>query len=90
MSKSPKLTAWSKKKPSMIGEYNASTMRDPGSLRWWNGSKWSIFYNAGMSENIRRHRRRNIASSSEQPRIEWRGMAEKPENFVEPQPLGKL
>ena len=85
----PALTDWSNRKPELIGEYNASCSRDPKLRRWWNGKSWSLSYLATDLEHLQRRYRRAV-SSHRVGDIYWRGLAVKPENFVAPEPLGKL
>jgi len=35
------MTTWHKGPPPSIGWWPASTARDPGIFRWWNGKWWS-------------------------------------------------
>ena len=85
--KTPKLTKWSREKPTMVGEYNASTIRDQIVLRWWNGTTWSTPYMPRDSEQFKRCCRRQATFSSN---IEWRGLVEEPHYPFPPEPLGKL
>ena len=43
---------WHKGPPSSIGWWPASWGRNPGSIRWWNGSRWSEACSAGMDATI--------------------------------------
>jgi hypothetical protein len=36
------MTTWRKGPPPSIGWWPASVCREPRSLRWWDGSRWSI------------------------------------------------
>lgn len=67
--------------PVHIGEYNASCVRDPTVLRWWNGRHWSIDYRSEHAEVTRVECRkvRTIAAG-----IEWRGLAKEPPRKKQP------
>lgn len=82
------LTDWQDGPPPFIGEWNASAMRDPEALRWWNGSQWSMRYDSDDPDEIKRELRRRPVEHLAY--IEFRGLAECPANFVPPEPLGPL
>jgi hypothetical protein len=90
MTKQSKLTAWSKKKPPMVGEYNASISQDGGVRRWWNGQYWSAPYWPRLhSESVQQARRR-LRASEWHASIQWRGLIKKPDYPFPPGPLEKL
>ena len=82
-----KLTDWSRENPQRVGEYNASTVRDPDTLRWWNGKHWSLPYMPRDPEQLKRRCRRDRTRMTG---IEWRGLVEEPHYPFPPGPLGKL
>ena len=88
--KPPKLTRWRKGPPPMIGEYIASVGRNDEFRRWWDGADWSLAYRETDSAGVKRRMRRVRGKRPSADGIEWRGLAEKPKNFLKPKPLGPL
>jgi hypothetical protein len=90
MAKQPKMTDWSRKKPPMIGEYNASVSRDMFVRRWWNGEYWSSAYWSDYNSEVQQQARRRTKAPERQTSIRWRGLIEKPHYPFPPGPLEKM
>jgi hypothetical protein len=63
------MTTWHKGPPPSIGWWPASTYRDPESLRWWNGRRWSLPAYSDMTATEASWRARGDTHS--QSIIEW-------------------
>jgi hypothetical protein len=74
------LTGWyssNESYPQYIGEYNASTMKNPRILRWWNGVDWSAPYSVSLSNEGARRIRRSKPTVDKSP-MYFRGLKQKP------------
>lgn len=90
MTQQPELTKWSKGKPPMVGEYNASITENPGVRRWWNGEYWSVAYWPGFNSSMEQERRRRTKAPELQRKIQWRGLVDEPHYPFPPGPLEEL
>ena len=74
------MTTWHKGPPPSIGWWPASTSRNPGMLRWWNGENWSFFSSTKFDSVDRAARKAAYPLFIKVDEIEW---TERPASWPE-------
>jgi hypothetical protein len=72
------LTQWQSGFPTIVGEYNASIHRNDEIRRWFDGSKWSLAFNAERSKTVKDSAAKRQAHEDVLCYIKWRGLSKPP------------